>query len=443
MTININPAGVPIAPPTYHGRFYVYVLLDPQTRIPFYVGKGASNRIVEHFRVGRSPEEIYEEDRDPKEMGKAQTILDLKSKGYEAKHIARVVGRRLSEESALAIEGLLIKSVYGRGPCALTNIADGHHTERFRAKNAWEYKEQYDLPIDQQGNFIPDNGKSPQGEFYVYVLRNPKDGRIFYVGKGKGKRLCDHFLDAIANKTISGDRLEEIRQLLGVGHKPNEIGRIIARIHSESLAFMLESFYIKFIIGFRNLHNIQSGHASGLFRSFGDWDLRVGFDIPIVIKKGQARDELLDTFLGEGLDIELQKVVDILALHVPALKLEFSPPEVKGAGELAIFASISGVDPGVKLRIQIRSARRFQVMLCPVNKSGRNWVRGHFTRLAAYPLKRKDDMFIPAPWRGSQNVTTDPALVAERALQLIALTQVQSRQNLGNLGPLLGGLPYC
>lgn len=394
----------------YLGRFYVYVLLDPQTKSPFYVGKGTSNRIIDHFSVGRSPEEIYEEDRDANEQGKTQKILDLRSKGYEAKHIARVVGRRLSEEAGLAIEGLLIKSVYGRGPGALTNIADGHHTERFRAINDWAYLEQFDLRVDQRGHFIPDDGRNAQGEFYVYVLRNPKDGQIFYVGKGKGKRLCDHFLDAIADKTISGDRLEEIRRLLEEGYRPNEIGKVIARINSESIAFVIESFYIKFIVGFRSLHNIQSGHASGLFRAFKDWELRLGFDIPIVIKKGQARTELLDIFLGEGLDVLLQEVVDIIALREPKLILKFSTGEVVDAGELAIFASIPSIDPGVKLRIQIRPARRFQVMLDPVNKSGREWVRRHFMRLDAYPLKRKDDMFIATPWLGPRNVTNDPEL---------------------------------
>ena len=438
----MNPTEVLIEPPTYHGRFYVYVLLNPETSSPFYVGKGTSNRIVEHFRMGRSPEEIYAEDDEPNETGKTQTISDLRSKGYEAKHIARVVGRRLSEESALAIEGLLIKSVYGRGPSALTNIADGHHTERFRAKDDWAYKKKYDLPIDQQGHFTPYDARNELGEFYVYVLRNPKNGQIFYVGKGRGRRLCDHFRDANADETIPTDRLEEIRGLFRENYKPNEIGRIIARVSSEQLAFVVESFYIKFILGFQNLHNIQSGHASGLFRAFKDWELRVGFDIPIVIEKGQARNELLDIFLGEGLDTHLQEVVDILALREPKLALEFSPPKVVGAGELAIMASIPDVDFGVKLRIQIRGARRFQVMLYPESKSGKEWVGRHFKRLDAYPLRRKDDMFIPSPWRSVQNVTADPTVTADRVLQLIALTRVQRRQDMGNLGPLLDGLPW-
>ena len=427
------------------GRFYVYALLDPKNNIPFYVGKGTSNRIVDHFRVGRSPEEIFDEEDDPRETNKMQIIRDLTSKGAGAKDIARVVGRRLSEEVAFAIEGLLIKSVYGRGPNALTNIADGQHAERFRAKDEWVYISTYDLPTDRHGNFLADDGEHQLGEYYVYVLRNPVNGRIFYVGKGKGKRLCDHFQNAISNMASSDvERLGEIRKLFVEGHKPCDIGRIIARVTSEALAFMIESLYIKFVIGFKNLHNIQPGHASGLYRSHEDWELRKGFDIPIVVEKGQARDESLDEFLGEGLDIELQEVIDVIAKNAPNLELDFSLPKVHGARELVVFASIPDVHPGVKLRIQIRSARRFQVMLCPINKNkqGREWMRNHFTNLDAYSLLRpSDDMFIAPRWRGQRNVTSDPAVAADRALKLIALTRVKRREDLGLLVPLLNGFP--
>ena len=107
------------------------------------------------------------------------------------------------------------------------------------------------------------------------------------------------------------------------------------------------------------------GHASYMFRSFNDWDLRIGFDIPIIVERGQARTEELDMCFAEGLDFELQKVVDKLEELEPKLNLEFSPPRFVDAGELAVWTSIPDIDQNVVVRIQIRFARRFQIQLYP------------------------------------------------------------------------------
>lgn len=140
------------------GRFYVYALIDPRTEKPFYIGKGTANRATDHFRtanvsaeqegdggewnkndeayVGATPEEVLDTLAESgEESEKTQKIRELLELGFTAKEIARVVARRVSEEVAFALESLLIKSVFGRD--ALTNIADGHHSERFRLRGSW------------------------------------------------------------------------------------------------------------------------------------------------------------------------------------------------------------------------------------------------------------------------------------------------------------------
>lgn len=447
-------------------RFYVYALIDPRTKEPFYIGKGTANRLVEHFRdpssrlehpseinkyqdnedvlVGTSPEEILPaESGEPEESGKSAKIIELKKLGFTPKNIARVVARRVSEDVAFALEALLIKSVYDRK--TLTNIADGRGSERFRPWANWDYLEGFDLRRTDTGDFLEDDGTHPAGEFYVYVLRNPETKQIFYVGKGQGGRLGDHFREARRRREVDckNKRLNELSSLLEDNrYRPEEIGRVMARVNSEALAFIVESFYIKFVLGFRNLHNVQPGNFFGLFRSRGDWELRAGFDIPIIVEKGQERMELLDEFLGDGLDLDLQEVVDLLAQHDSELVLKFSPPKLMGAGELVVLSPIPGIDANVTLRIQIRHARRFQIMLYGVNQAGRRWIREHFIALEAYPLARKDDMFIPSVWRGAANVTSDTQIAVDRALELIGLARTKRREDLGGLAYLLDGLPH-
>lgn len=31
---------------------------------------------------------------------------------------------------------------------------------------------------------------------YVYALRDPRDGKIFYIGQGENNRIFDHFFEA-------------------------------------------------------------------------------------------------------------------------------------------------------------------------------------------------------------------------------------------------------
>ena len=430
-----------------YDRYYVYALIDPETNIPFYVGKGSFNRLAAHFseqklnatfndKNGVLPDELLDFfETNEKENRKIEKINDLKRKGFTAKDIARVVARNLNEKTALAIEGLLIKNIYGENQ--LLNIVDGHHTERFREKNNWKYIENFDLKNDNNGNFLSDESRN----YYVYALVNPENNKIFYIGKGKGKRLCDHFNDANNNGDSSNKKLDEIGNLLNKNYKPCDIGRVIARVESEDMAFMIESFYIKFVIGFKNLHNIQPGQLSGLFRAYEDWEIRAGFDIPVIVERGQERKELLDIFLSEGLDLELQNVVFLLKEKAPYIRLNFSNPKVMNAGELVILSCIPDVNENIKLRIQIRSARRFQVILYPSNKAGKTWMEEHFSRLNAFPLKRKDNWFIPEPWRVN-NVTDDIELVVKRCLQLIKLAKIHKPEDLGELEYLLDSL-HC
>jgi hypothetical protein len=424
------------------GHCYVYALIDPRTERPFYVGKGTFDRAYQHFRnlvdgendipgsddpdqtVGATPlqimdaQGIQEGPETSEESRKISKLRELIAAGSPREDIARVLARGLSSQAAFAIESLLIKGVYGLDN--LTNAVAGAHDARFREAHDWAYLEGFDLAATRVGALVPDDGRSRLGAFYVYVLRDPTTGEIFYVGKGKGARLCQHFSEAQAGLEIDDvPRLDRIKRLLDEGHTPKEIGRIVARVNTADLAFVLESFYMKFVVGFDRLLNTQPGHLSGLFRSRDDWKKRHGFDLPAEIK-GQMRVMLRDMFLGEGLDQLLSDVLDSSTLFATLSGVE--GPSLIGAGELAYRCGIRNVPPHMALVVQARCSRRLQIGLVPKNRDGQKWMDGHFKRLGLR-LRRKDKKFTPSIWRGAANMTTDIAEAAQRGARLASLAQ--------------------
>lgn len=446
----------------------------------FMWGKGTFNRGYEHVRnaasdiqkldddnakVGVTGEDILKEDKRQysKELEKEKILMELVRSRHTAQDIVRVVARNLDEPVALALEALLIKSIYGKE--YLANRADGHHAERFRMINNWDYIPGYDLPLDQDEEFINESENHACGRYYVYTLRDPKDGRIFYVGKGAGDRLSHHFRNAARKDNNAVERLDEIRRLINARFTQGDIGRIVARVDTEALAFMIESFYMKFVVGFRNLHNIQPGHAFGSFRSLGDWDSRHGFDIPITVRKGEKRRDLFDSFIGEGLDLELSEVVKTLHKNYPDNGLKFGDAEIYGSGELIVSAIIPGLelvpkelvdqyrgerrrgfiklhgpqDPEIRVAVLVRNARKFQVFAF----SKRNfeltkvWYKFHFGKLKALPLNRQDEKYRPDHWHdqlGTLMATNSHKIAADRIIEMVKIARAQSREELEQLG---------
>lgn len=110
------------------------------------------------------------------------------------------------------------------------------------------------------------NDFSPRTEdalgYYVYLLVDPRDGKIFYVGKGKGDRVFAHVRCAEITDD-ENDKLDIIRSIQSEG---KNVRYYIAR-HGmkEDEAFLVESVLID-LLTFRdfasvaNISNIQAGH---------------------------------------------------------------------------------------------------------------------------------------------------------------------------------------
>ena len=96
-------------------------------------------------------------------------------------------------------------------------------------------------------------------EYYVYLLIDPRNNEIFYVGKGKGNRINQHCLGALNQKTKETDKIKKIRNIQKSG---NEVKLEILRHElNEKEAYEVECAAID-LLGKNKLTNIVNGHDS-------------------------------------------------------------------------------------------------------------------------------------------------------------------------------------
>ncbi|MFD2552015.1 hypothetical protein ACFSQP_09320 [Bizionia sediminis] len=82
-------------------KYYVYLLLDPDTNLPFYVGKGKGNRVFNHIESAEKGHSGTE---------KLEIIQSFLLKGKKIKHV--IVRHGLNEKTAFHIEAALLDTFY-------------------------------------------------------------------------------------------------------------------------------------------------------------------------------------------------------------------------------------------------------------------------------------------------------------------------------------------
>ncbi|WP_051640673.1 GIY-YIG nuclease family protein [Thiomicrorhabdus sp. Milos-T2] len=117
----------------------------------------------------------------------------------------------------------------------------------------------------------------PLKKYYVYLLIDPRDDSVFYVGKGQGDRALQHA--KLAKDNSENAKESQIKDIQLKGLTVKEL--VIGRYDSESEAFAVEATLIKWVYGFKNLTNSVQGHHSKSIRFFGDYEQVDNIDIPV------------------------------------------------------------------------------------------------------------------------------------------------------------------
>jgi hypothetical protein len=89
-------------------------------------------------------------------------------------------------------------------------------------------------------------------ESYVYLLRDPRDGQVFYIGKGVGNRVFHHVGESLEHE-LPSDKLDRIRSIHTAGLEVDH--RIIRHGLNEDEAFEVEAALIDFV-GLQGLTNL-------------------------------------------------------------------------------------------------------------------------------------------------------------------------------------------
>ncbi|WP_228153077.1 terminase small subunit [Acinetobacter indicus] len=97
--------------------------------------------------------------------------------------------------------------------------------------------------------------------YYVYLLINPLDDKIFYIGKGKGNRLHSHAKNAKKGLIDNEPKYSKIKEILKSGREPVAI--VFESNLRESIAFKIEKELIHRLVDC-GLTNISHGTVTNV-----------------------------------------------------------------------------------------------------------------------------------------------------------------------------------
>jgi len=114
-------------------------------------------------------------------------------------------------------------------------------------------------------------------QFYVYVLIDPRDDVVFYVGKGQEDRIFQHEAD-VKRGAEDTAKQKRILEIINSGQTVKKV--VIGRFDTHMEAHSVEAVLIHWMYGKGELTNIASGHGVDTIRPKGHLENLPGIDEP-------------------------------------------------------------------------------------------------------------------------------------------------------------------
>lgn len=126
--------------------YYVYALINPATKVPFYIGKGTKRRAEQHFEDAKKGKSSTE---------KLDEIRSLIANGWKVQDMVRIVAHTGSDEAlAYFLESVWMKFMMGYPQVA--NSANAHNGNLIRAHGDWERRNGFDIETSDQRKILMD-----------------------------------------------------------------------------------------------------------------------------------------------------------------------------------------------------------------------------------------------------------------------------------------------
>lgn len=158
--------------------------------------------------------------------------------------------------------------------------------------------------LQNSGNVEYLGDDQPEGyRFYMYELEDPRDGKVFYIGKGTGNRILHHERDAAK---LAGDNIQKELTIRSIWDDGLQVVRRIRSWHKTSAqAITAERVRIN-ELGLDSITNISRG-------SYGE-DYRAGVTSAILLDRYKGLMEKASGIRRANLEMicrELQEAVDM------------------------------------------------------------------------------------------------------------------------------------
>jgi hypothetical protein len=121
--------------------------------------------------------------------------------------------------------------------------------------------------------------------YYVYALIDPRNKKVFYVGKGKGNRIYAH---VEASELVDVKEVEKIKTIREIRAAGKDVKHVVVRHGlTESEAFAVEAAMIDYIQGIQkyNLTNLQDGHYNYELGLRTIEDIEIQYEAPEAVFK--------------------------------------------------------------------------------------------------------------------------------------------------------------
>lgn len=185
--------------------------------------------------------------------------------------------------------------------------------------------------------------------YYVYVLIDPNDDKVFYVGKGTGNRANDHEREALRSDAREKGKLKRINEIKAKKCEPKVL--VIGRYETEPEAFAVEATLIKWVYGIDDLTNEVQGHRHKSVRQKGCMEKISGIDIPLRPKglyDGTYTNEQRKKIVNNRAEEKLSWLEESLRYY----KISASPPDISKPLDPCIW--IDNFYSGIRVQVKLQ-----------------------------------------------------------------------------------------